>query len=196
MSRALLFAALSLLLFGCAAPVDVSQAPTTVVATEAQMRPDFDAEMRRLIRDQAQRDYASECGVVTIPDRAIIPVELTGGGLPEYAVTFGRVECATDGGQSTRWQGTGGPLMQFWIGSGGPARIMLEQTMHGFSVVDGRLVAQQHGGFCPGGAGPNVCVVTYGWDDRTRRLEVLDRRFDENGTGLAPMQYGYDELAR
>ena len=66
--------------------------------------------------------------------------------------------------------------------------------MHGFSVIGGRPVAQQHGGFRPGGAGPNVCVVTYAWDDRTRRLEVLERRFDENGTGLAPMQYGYEAL--
>jgi hypothetical protein len=196
LSRALLFAACSIWLFGCASPAAEAQAPATAVATESQTRPDFDAEIRRVIREQAQRDYASECGVLTVPDRAIIPLELTGGGLPEYAVTFGRVLCAADGGQSTRFQGTGGPLVQFWIGSGGPPRIMLEQTMHGFSVSDGRLVAQQHGGFCPGGAGPNVCVITYAWDERTRRLEVVERRFDENGSGLAPMQYGYDELAR
>jgi hypothetical protein len=68
--------------------------------------------------------------------------------------------------------------------------------MHGFSVVDGRLVAQQHGGFCPGGAGPNVCVITYAWDEQTRRLEVVERRFDEDGGSLAPMQYGYDQLTR
>lgn len=196
MSRALLFAALSLLLFGCSTAYADANAPTTVVATEAEMRPNYDAEMRQVIREQAQRDYGGECGTVTVPDSAIIPLELTGGGLPEYAVTFGKVECAVDGGRSTRWQGTGGPLMQFWTGSGGPARIMLEQTMHGFSAVEGGLVAQQHGGFCPGGAGPNVCVVTYGWDPNLRRLEVLDRRFDEDGSGLAPMQYGYEELAR
>ncbi|HEX6860916.1 MAG TPA: hypothetical protein VF138_12055 [Caulobacteraceae bacterium] len=187
MSRALL---LSLLLTSCAAP----QAPARMVGTEADARPNFDAEMRATIRDQAQRDYAAECGTVTVPDSAIIPLELTGGGLPEYAVTFGRVECAVDGGHSTRWQGTGGPFIQFWIGSGGPPRIMLEQTMHGFSVTDGGLVAQQHGGFCPGGAGPNVCVVTYRWDDRTRRLEVVSRVFDETGSGLAPMRYGYPDL--
>jgi hypothetical protein len=189
-------AAAAAALAACASPIEEAQAPATVVAAEAELRPGFDAEMRRFIRDQAQRDYASECGVVTVPDRAIIPLELTGGGLPEYAVTFGRVLCAADGGQSTRWQGTGGPFVQFWIGSGGPARIILEQTMHGFSVVDGRLVAQQHGGFCPGGAGPNVCVITYAWDEQTRRLEVVERRFDEDGGSLAPMQYGYDQLTR
>jgi hypothetical protein len=164
------------------------------VGTEASSRLNYDAEMRAMIRAQAQRDYGTECGQVTVPDRAIIPIEVTGGGLPEYAVTFGRVACAADGGVSTRWQGTGGPFVQFWIGSGGPPRIMLEQTMHGFSVTEGKLVAQQHGGFCPGGAGPNVCVVTYQWDDRTRRLEVVSRVFDEDGGGLAPMQYGYREL--
>jgi hypothetical protein len=196
MSRALLFAGLTALTAACAAPRSEPASPATVVATEAELRPAYDAEMRAFIRQQAQRDYGGECGAVTVPDRAIIPLELTGGGLPEYAVTFGRVLCAGDGGQSTRWQGTGGPLIQFWIGSGGPPRLMLEQTMHGFSVTGGKLVAQQHGGFCPGGAGPNVCVVTYGWDERTRRLEVQERRFDENGTGLAPMQYGYEDLAR
>jgi len=194
MIKAVQSAAVAALLSACAAPVPQAQASATVVATEAQTRPDVDGETRQAIRDRAQRDYGGECGTVTLPDRAFIPLELTGGGLPEYAVTFGRALCATDGGQSTRWQGTGGPLIQFWIGSGGPPRLMLEQTMHGFSVVNGRLVAQQHGGFCPGGAGPNVCVVTYGWDERTRRLEVIERRFDEDGNGLAPMQYGYREL--
>lgn len=196
MSRALLLAALSLMLFGCSPARADPKAPTTVVATEAQMRPNFDAEMREVIRDQAQRDYGGECGTVTVPDRAIIPLELTGGGPPEYAVSFGRVECAVDGGQSTRWQGTGGPLMQFWIGSGGPARIMLEQAMHGFSARDGELVARQHGGFCPGGAGPSVCVVTWRWDHLTRRLELGERTFDLNGSSLASAQYGYEELAR
>jgi hypothetical protein len=195
MSRALLSAAVATVLAACASPYDAAQAPATVVATEAQMRPHYDAEMREVIRAQAQRDYASECGTVTVPDRAIIPIEVTGGGLPEYAVTFGRVLCATDGGQSTRWQGTGGPFIQFWLGSGGPPRIMLEQTMHGFSVAGGQLIAQQHGGFCPGGAGPNVCVVTYRWDERTRRLEVVSRVFDEDGQGLSPMQYGYENLS-
>jgi len=194
MSRALVLSACAAAVAACAGAYDAAQTPPTVVATEERLRPGYDAEMREVIRAQAQRDHASECGAVTVPDRAIIPLELTGGGLPEYAVTFGRVLCAADGGQSTRWQGTGGPLVQFWRGSGGPPRIMLEQTMHGFSVVDGQLIAQQHGGFCPGGAGPNVCVVTYMWDERTRRLEVITRLFDENGGGLAPMQYSYGEL--
>jgi hypothetical protein len=183
----------AVLLTACAA-----DAPARVVATEAQLRPDYDGEMRAAIRDQAQRDYGGECGVVTVPDRAIIPLELTGGGLAEYAVSFGRVLCQADGGPTTRWEGTGGDWMQFWIGSGGPPRLMLEQTMYGFSVEAGRLVAHQHGTFCEGGAGPNLCLVTYVWNPQTRRLEIATRKyFDDPEDGTPPpMQYGIGELGR
>lgn len=194
MSRALLYAAVSLTLAACAAPA----APARVVATEAQLRPDYDAQMRAAIREQAQRDHGEECGVVTVPDRAIIPIEVSGGGLPEYVVSFGRVLCQADGGPTTRWEGTGGDWLQFWVGGGGPPRIMLEQSMYGFSAEPGRVVAQQHGTFCEGGAGPNLCLVTYDWNPRTRRLEIASRRYfdgPEDGTP-PPVQYTISDLGR
>jgi hypothetical protein len=75
---------------------------------------------------------------------------------------------------------------------------MLEQTMYGFSVEPGRLVAHQHGTFCEGGAGPNLCLVTYVWDPQTRRLEIATRKyFDDPEDGTPPpMQYGIGELGR
>lgn len=193
MSRALLYAA-ALMLSGCAAP----SAPARAVATEAELRPDYDAQMRAAIREQAQRDYGADCGVVSVPDRAINPVEVTGGGLSEYVVSFGRVLCQADGGPTTRWEGTGGDWLQFWSGSGGPPRIILEQSMYGFSVEPGRVIAQQHGTFCEDGAGPNLCLVTYLWNPQTRRLEIASRRYfdgPEDGTP-SPVQYDGAKLSR
>jgi hypothetical protein len=190
----LLYAAVSLALAACAAPAG----PARVVATESALRLDYDAQMRAAIRDQAQRDHGAECGVVTVPDRAIIPIEVTGGGLPEYAVSFGRVLCQADGGPTTRWEGTGGDWLQFWVGGGGPPRIMLEQSMYGFSVEPGRVTAQQHGTFCEGGTGPNLCLVTYAWNPRTRRLEIASRRyFDGPEDGTPPQaRYTISDLGR
>ena len=192
----------ALILAGCASgphpPAEVSgrDAPARVVAREADLRPDFEAEITSVIRADAQRSYGPECGRVTVPDRAFIPVELTGGGLPEYAVTFGRVHCEATGGAGP-WTGTGGVMMQFWIGSGGPARLLLEHSMFGFTIEPERLVSLQHGAFCPGGAGPSMCLVSYAWNDKDRRLDVVARRFYE-GDGNEPprMARGYEELSR
>jgi hypothetical protein len=177
LSRALVISALSALAAACVAePVKVAE-------------PDFDSRMRAVIRDQAQRDYAGECGRVSLPDNAIFPLELTGGGPPEYAVTFGRVLCESDGGRTTRFSGTGGPLMQFWIGSGGPPRIMLEQPMFGFSTGQARLIAYQHGSFCPDGTGPNMCRITYVWNDKERRLVAAEHRYFDGGEDPPPVEY-------
>lgn len=194
MSRALLYAACAVALNACASPAS----PPRIVATEAELRTDYDARIRTAIREQAQRDHADECGVVTVPDRAIIPIEVTGGGLPEYAVSFGRVLCQTDGGSTTRWEGSGGDWVQFWTGGGGPPRIILEQSMYGFSVTPGGIVAHQHGAFCEGGAGPNLCLITYAWNSQTRRLEIASRKYfdgPEDGTP-PPIQYGIEQLGR
>lgn len=175
----------------CAQPLSRGKAPAAAVGTEAQSRIDYDARMRAVIRDRAQQDHGEGCGTLALPDAAILPVEVTGGGLPEYAVTFGRALCSADGGATTRFSGTGGPLVQFWIGSGGPPRLLLEQNMFGFSPGDARLVAQQHGSFCPGGAGPNMCQVTYVWNEATRRLEAVEHRlFTGDGDEPPPVEYG------
>ena len=149
--------------------------------------------LRRAIRRDAEESYGEECGGISVPDDAMIPVEITGGGLPEMAVTFGRVECGIG---LTRFSGTGGVLVQFWIGSGGPVRLLLEHQMHGFRTDGTRLVSLQHGGFCPGGAGPDQCRVTYQWNDRDRRFDVVERRLASTLVMEERMEYDWEALSR
>jgi hypothetical protein len=112
--------------------------------------PDMNA-VHAAIQAEAQRLYGAECGSARVPERAIETVELTGGGHGEHAVFFSRVECAADGGLTTRWQGTGGAMVQFWLASGGAPRLLLEHSMFGFSPSDQfpGLITHQHGGYCP-----------------------------------------------
>lgn len=156
--------------------------------------------MKLLIRQDAQQSYGRECGLVTIPDRAFIPVELGGDDFPELAVSFNRVLCPARG--LTNFSGTGGVMMQFWRmnrgydGSSGPVRLLLEQQMHGFSPSRGGLVTMQHGIACPGGAGPDQCRVVYRWDDREHRLDVTERRLASSLGQVPPMVYGYETISR
>lgn len=186
--------ALAMLLAGCAASRGDPQAPAVRVGDERA--PAVEA-VRSAIRAEAQRLYGGECGRVTIPDRAIVPIEVTGGGLSEYAVLLGRATCEAIGG-SQMWQGTGGAVVQVWLASGGPPRMLLEHQMHGFSPTGDRLVTSQHGGFCSGGAGPGVCIVTYRWNDRDRTLEIESRRLiDDAHPGREPaLEFGYDAISR
>jgi hypothetical protein len=186
--------ALALLLAGCAAPRGDPQAPAVAVGHEP---PPAVEAVRAVVRAEAQRLYGEECGRVIVPDRAIVPIEVTGGGLPEYAVLLGRATCAAIGGSQT-WQGTGGAVVQVWLASGGPPRMLLEHQMHGFSPAGDRLVTSQHGGFCPGGAGPGVCLVTYRWNDRDRTLEVESRRLiDDAHPGAEPaMEFDHEAISR
>jgi hypothetical protein len=157
-------------------------------------------EVHAAISSEAQRLYANECGEVRVPERAIETVELTGGGHAEYAVLFSRVQCAADGGATTRWQGTGGAVVQFWLASGGPPRLLLEHSMLGFSPAGDGLITHQHGAFCPGGAGPNICEVIYRWNGNDRTLEVASRTALENSAEIdrraAALRFGYEEVSR
>ena len=174
--------------------IDDGNAPATLVGREAQTPVEA---VRATIRTEVQRLYADECGTVTLPDRAFEPIEITGGGLPEYAVLLGRCTCVRDGG-SGRWQGTGGSVVQLWLASGGPPRMLLEHSMHGFSVGPRSFLSLQHGGFCPGGAGPGMCLVQYEWNERDRSLEVAHRRlYDDRHPGTPPrMNYDYEAISR
>ena len=156
------------------------------------------ALVRSAVRAEAQRLYGRDCGTVTIPDRAFLPVEITGASNPEYAVLMGRARCSKWGGTSQRWSGTGGPVVQFWYASDGPARMLLERAMHGFTPTGDGLRALQHGTYCPGGAGPNPCLVAYRWNERDRALEVVRRTFiDGVKVKRSPkMRYGYQFLSR
>jgi hypothetical protein len=180
----------------CAAPPD---GPSIAVGDEPA--PDMNT-VHAAIASEAQRLYGGECGEVRVPERAIEAVELTGGAHPEFAVFFSRVECRGDGGSTTRWQGTGGAMVQFWLASGGPPRLLLEHSMMGFSPADAfaGLITHQHGGFCPEGAGPNICEVIYRWNDRDRALEVASRTaLEESGEidrRARALRFGYDEISR
>lgn len=180
----------------CAAPPD---GPSIPVGDEPA--PDMN-DVHAAIAAEAQRLYGGECGQVSVPERAITAVELTGGGHPEIAVLFSRVQCGADGGLTTRWQGTGGAMVQFWLASGGPPRMLLEHSMMGFSPADepAGLITHQHGGFCPEGAGPNICEVVYHWNDRDRALEVTSRTPLEESAEIdrrtRTLRFGYDEISR
>ena len=156
------------------------------------------AAVRAAVRAEAQRLYGRDCGKVVIPDRAFIPVEITGANNPEYAVLFGRAQCSKWGGTSQRWSGTGGPVIQFWFASDGPARLLLERAMHGFTPTGTGLRSSQHGTYCPGGAGPNPCLVTYRWNDKDRTLEVVKRTFVDGKKvkAIPRLRYEYGFLSR
>jgi hypothetical protein len=152
------------------------------------------------IQTQAQRRYADECGEVRVPEHAIETVELSGGGAAEYAVFFSRVQCAADSGPMSRWQGTGGAVVQFWLASFGAPRLLLEQSMLGFSPMGSELVTHQHGGSCPNGAGPNVCEVIYRWNANALRLDVVSRTALESsaeiGRRAATLRFRYQDVLR
>ncbi|HEX8694399.1 MAG TPA: hypothetical protein VF746_18400 [Longimicrobium sp.] len=184
----------ALLLAGCTVgSTSDPDRPTVLVGRESDDPGAHMARLKAVVRQDARTSYGAECGTISVPDDAFIPIEITGGGLAEVAVTFGRVRCGLG---PTRFSGTGGVLVQFWIGSGGPVRLLLEQQMHGFTPVDEGLVTMQHGGYCPDGAGPDQCRVTYRWNDRDRRLEVVERRLASSPGRVEAMAYDWETLSR
>ena len=197
MLRNLILVALALSACSPADPpllIDDGKAPATLVGREAQTPVET---VRATIRQEAQRLYADECGTVTLPDRAFEPIEITGGGLPEYVVLLGRGTCGRLGSPNL-WEGTGGAVVQVWLASGGPPRMLLEHSMHGFSVSPRGFLSLQHGGYCPGGAGPGMCLGSYQWNDQDRALGVAHRRlYDYQHPGEPPrMNYDYEAISR
>ncbi|HEY8572171.1 hypothetical protein [Phenylobacterium sp.] len=168
-------------------------APTRVVGSEGQPDP---RGVRDVIRAEANRLYP-ECGRVVLPDRAFEPVEITGGGHPEYVVMFGRGLCESVG-TSQNWQGTGGAVIQVWLASGGPPRMLMERQVMGFSVVPRGLITHQHGSYCPGGAGPAICQVTYEWHENDRALYPTHRQFFDGTQRVGPrtMDWDYEQVSR
>jgi hypothetical protein len=147
--------------------------------------------MKAVVRQDIAVAYDKRCQGISVPDEAFFPVEITGGGLPELAVSLQLADCRLG---RTLFSGTGGEVVQFWIGSGGPVRLLLEQQMHGFTPLDGGLQTVQHGGSCPGGAGPDSCVVTYRWEDKGRRLETESRTLGSALADPPEPEYGYYRL--
>jgi len=113
-----------------------------------------------------------------------VPVEVTGGGDPEYAVFLSHARCD---GARTYFSGTGGAVIQIWSASGDAPILLLHHSMHGFTPTKDGLISLQHGAYCPGGAGPGMCVVTYDWRGPEDGLEVRSRRlYDYQHPGEVP----------
>jgi hypothetical protein len=130
---------------------------------------------------------------VTIPDSAFVPVEVTGGGSREYAVLFAHATC--DGMHSASYfTGTGGAKFQLWSAFQDAPRLLFEHQMHGFTPTTGGFVSLQHGSYCPGGAGPGMCLVAYKWTDTEDGFQVQSRRlYDYQHPGHVPeMRYDWN----
>lgn len=190
MRRRYLFPALSLLLGACSDVTDPKAPAASIPAGPADpsapgdrppgtwldhvRTPDlYLAQLKEMIRRHANLIYGPDCGRVSLPDAAFFPIEIGGGVAPELAVSFGYAGCGP--APNSFFRGTGGVMVQIWSGEGGRPQLLLEQAMHGFTPGDRRLVTVQHGGAC-GASGPDMCRVTYRWDEAGRRLETAERR--------------------
>jgi hypothetical protein len=155
------------------------------------------ARLRAAIRQDARLNYGEYCGPIELPDNAFYQIEITGDDFPELAVSLGRTICPAQG--ATGFEGTGGAVIQVWhmardhSGRDGPIRLLLETSMRGFTPGKSRLVTLQHGVACPGGAGPDLCRITYQWDEKTRHLDAAERRFRPK-EGPADMRFGDEDL--
>jgi len=153
--------------------------------------------IRQAAREDANRRFRTSCGTVAIPDSAFVPVEVSGGGYPEYAVFFGAARCEATGA-STHFSSAGDALVQIWSASGDVPELLLSHAMRGFTPTGAGLVSFQHGGSCDGGVGAQTCVVTYGWRGPADGLEVRTRRlFGPGRPGKAPaIAYGWNHPER
>ena len=140
-------------------------------------------------RAELRRREGANCKELIIPDEAFVPVEVTGGGDSEYAVFLSHARC--DGAVSY-FTGTGGAEIQIWSANGDAPLLLLKHSMHGFTPTRDGLISVQHGAFCPGGAGPGMCVVTYDWHGPEDGFEVRSRRLYDYQHPGEPPAVAYD----
>jgi hypothetical protein len=114
---------------------------------------------------------------------------VTGGGDPEYAVILSHARCD---GASSYFTGTGGSVIQFWSASGDAPILLLSHSMHGFTPTPEGLISLQHGGYCPGGAGPGMCLVTYVWEGPEEGFQVRSRKLFDYLHPREPPAMRYD----
>jgi hypothetical protein len=161
--------------------VDAANASAIVVGRQAALPIDTVMDAARA---ELRRREGMHCKELIVPDDAFVPVEVTAGGDPEYAVFLSHARCD---GALTYFTGSGGGVVQFWSASGDVPILLLHHSMHGFSPTPAGLVSVQHGGYCPGGAGPGMCVVTYDWRGPEDGFEVRSRRlYDYQHPGEVP----------
>ena len=165
----------------------VENAPTMVVGRVERMPVD---RVMDAARAELRRREGTHCKELIIPDEAFVPVEVTGGGDPEYAVILSHARCD---GAASYFTGTGGAVIQFWAARGDAPILLLSHSMHGFTPTAEGMISLQHGGYCPGGAGPGTCLVTYAWEGEDG-FQVRSRTlFDYLHTGEPPaMRYDWN----
>ncbi len=133
-----------------------------------------DSNLRSAAREAAETRFAAECGTVTVPDRAFLPIDITGDGQDSYVLSFARVGCEKI---PALWATPGNSLFQVWTNAGGNPRLVLEQPMAGFrhDYKTAMLITDQQGRSCPAGSGVETCRVVYRWDRTARALIIVER---------------------
>lgn len=134
-----------------------------------------DNDLREAARAAAQIRFAAECGTVTVPDRAFLPIDIAGDGRDAYVLSFARAACEK---QPSLWSAGDRALFQVWTNDEGAPRLVLEQRMAGFrhDYKSTTLITDQRGSSCPRGTGSETCRVVYRWDSVTRRLVIAERQ--------------------
>jgi hypothetical protein len=161
--------------------IDPGNAPTALVGRQPPLP--IEAVMDAA-RAELRRREGMHCRQLVIPDEAFVPVEVTTGGDPEYAVFLSHARCD---GAASYFTGTGGGVIQIWSASGDAPILLMHHSMHGFTPTKEGLISVQHGAYCPGGAGPGMCVVAYDWRGSEDGFEVRSRRlYDYQHPGEVP----------
>jgi len=145
---------------------------------------------RRVIADQARRRARKmpggrSCASVDLPESAFLPVEINGDSTPELAVALSQLSCPAGA-----FGAAAGGVVQFWSTAGGRPRLILEQSVQGFTPTEGALVTLEHGGSCAPAA--ERCLVTYRWDPKARKMLVAGRAATSAGDGMSAIAYGPD----
>ena len=166
--------------------IDVENAPATMVGRQAPLPID---KVMDAARAELRRREGMHCKQLTIPDEAFVPVEVTTGGDPEYAVFLSHARCD---GAASYFTGTGGGVIQIWSANGDAPMLLMSHSMHGCTPTKDGLVSVQHGAYCPGGAGPGMCVVTYDWHGPEDGFEVRSRRLYDYQHPGEPPAIAYD----
>jgi hypothetical protein len=140
-------------------------------------------------RAELRRREGMHCKVLTIPDEAFVPVEVTGGGDPEYAVILSHARCDDS---LSYFTGTGGSMVQIWAADGDAPTLLMHHMMRGFTPTAKGLISFQHGSFCNNAPGVSLCVVRYDWDNPQDGFQIRSRRLYDDAHPGTPPAIAYD----
>jgi hypothetical protein len=134
-----------------------------------------DHDLRAAARAAAQSRFAAQCGTVTVPDRALLPIDIAGDGHDSYVLSFARVDCEAT---PSLWSTAGKTLFQVWTNVDGKPHLVLEAPMAGFrhDYKSPMLITDQRGSSCPASTNSDICRVVYRWDATRRMLVIVERQ--------------------